>query len=162
MNLPSGSRKGQAASSLEDKQKFGVFIFMQDERKTLDVCRSIISCYSKQLLDLQVIELMQSSWTVPLPKSFPFNGTSESLRQLFLGKRRYKLDIGGSLDADLPIPKRLVVKLGILSSTESYIFGSPPELSRKTLMCTHILWELSGLHTDSPLLRTKTLGRSKA
>lgn len=164
MNLPSGSRKGQAASSLEDKQEVCSFRF-HARRKENPWCLSKYNFLLFQTITwspgYRIDALILDCFFFFFP-SFPFNGTSESLRQLFFGKRRYKLDIGGSLDADLPIPKRLVVILGILSSTESYIFGSPPELSRKTLMCTHILCELAGLHTDSPLLRTKSLGRSKA
>lgn len=112
---------------------------MQDERKTLDVCRSIIPCYSKQSPDLKVIELMQSSWTVHPPPNLSLLMGPVSLRQLFLGKRRYKLDIGGSLDADLPIPKRLVVKLGILSSTELYFWFPTRAVQKNFNVYTHLM-----------------------
>lgn len=89
-----------------------LWFFMQEKKKTLDGYISLMSCYSNQSLDFQVPRLWQSSFLLFFG-SLIGNGESETAAH-----RKRKGIIEQSLDADVPIPKRLYIVLRILSSTE--------------------------------------------
>ena len=129
--------------------------FHAGEKKTLDGYRSLISCYSNQSLDFQVPRLWQSS------SSFSFfffkcvfflfcfwfflmgNRESETAAHR---KRKGMIGQRWSLDADVPIPKRLYIILRTLSSTEWWHLSL--QLSKGTVNVYTISYELAGLHAD--------------
>lgn len=89
---------------------------MQEKKKTLDGYISLISCYSNQSLDLQVPGLWQSFFFF-LSVFFSLIGTRECETAAHR-KRKGIIGQWWSLDADVPIPKRLYVILKTTSSTE--------------------------------------------
>lgn len=128
--------------------------FHAGEKKTLDGYISLISCYSNQSLDFQVPRLWQSS------SSFSFFFFSSVCFSCFVfvfcflmgnwesetaahRKRKGMIGQRWSLDADVPIPKRLYIILRTLSSTVWWHLSL--QLSKGTVNVYTISYELAGI-----------------